>query len=317
MVWCLQKVRLFLLGCPNLAIITDHRPLVKLLGDRALRDISNPRLFRLKEKTLQFQFRIHYMPGKRNSAANFLSRYPLLKTQPGAPDEELVEDLTVAVASAISEALSHDGYVISEEMLQQAACDDPVYQLLVSKVSSGDWCPQHSQEIACLRPYYGVRERLSIVIDLVTYTYTYDQGCVRLVIPESLHQQITTHLHAGHQGLDSMLRRARQTVYWPGMNGDMQRRRDSCPLCETHTPSQPAEELVFTTPTEYPFQSMVAGLFQSEGQMYMAYADRLAGWLEVAHFSLGTTSSKIASTLRTYFARWGAQSRYLPMGGQI
>ena len=296
-VWCLQKARLFLQGCPNLAIITDHRPLVKLLGDRALGDISNPRLFRLKEKTLQFQFRIHYMPGKRNSAANFLSRYPSLKTQPGAPDEELAEDLTIAVASAVTEALSQDGYVINEEMLQQAACDDPVYQLLVSKVSSGDWCPQRSQEIACLCPYCGVRECLSIVSDLVTYTY--DQGCVRLVIPESLRQQITAHLHAGHQGLDSMLRRACQMVYLPGMNGDIQRSRDSCPSRETHTPSQPGEELVFTTPPEYPFQSVVADLFQSEGQMYMAYADRLTGWLEVAHFPLGTTSSKIASTLRT------------------
>ena len=198
-------------------------------------------------------------------------------------------------------------------MLQQAARDDPVYQLLVSKVSSGDWCPQRSQEIACLRPYYGVRERLSIISNLVTYTY--DQGCIRLVIPESLRQQITAHLHAGHQGLDSMLRRARQTVYWPGMNGDIQRRRDSCPSCETHTPSQPAEELVFTTPPEYPFQIVVADLFQSEGQMYMAYADRLTGWLEVAHFPLGTTSSKIASTLRTYFARWGAPEQISTDGG--
>lgn len=34
--WCLRKVRLFLLVCPNLVIITEHRPLVKLLGDRAL-----------------------------------------------------------------------------------------------------------------------------------------------------------------------------------------------------------------------------------------------------------------------------------------
>ena len=38
------------LGCPNLIIVTDHCPLVKLLGNRDLKDIANPRLFRLKEK---------------------------------------------------------------------------------------------------------------------------------------------------------------------------------------------------------------------------------------------------------------------------
>lgn len=29
-VWCLHKARLFLLGCPNLTLITDHKPLVRL-----------------------------------------------------------------------------------------------------------------------------------------------------------------------------------------------------------------------------------------------------------------------------------------------
>lgn len=37
--WCLCKARLFLLGCPNLVLVTDHRPLVGLLGDKAMVDI--------------------------------------------------------------------------------------------------------------------------------------------------------------------------------------------------------------------------------------------------------------------------------------
>ena len=56
--WCLRKARLFLLGCPNLVLITDHRPLVKLFGDRELKDIVNPRLFALKEKTLLYRFQV-------------------------------------------------------------------------------------------------------------------------------------------------------------------------------------------------------------------------------------------------------------------
>ena len=32
--WCLQKARLFLIGCPNLTIVIDHRPLAKLLDNR-------------------------------------------------------------------------------------------------------------------------------------------------------------------------------------------------------------------------------------------------------------------------------------------
>ena len=37
--WCLRKARLFLLGCPNLTLVTDHKPLVKLFGqNKELKD---------------------------------------------------------------------------------------------------------------------------------------------------------------------------------------------------------------------------------------------------------------------------------------
>ena len=46
--WALEDSRFFSFGCKNLVIATDHKPLVKVLGDRALDDIRNARLFRLK-----------------------------------------------------------------------------------------------------------------------------------------------------------------------------------------------------------------------------------------------------------------------------
>lgn len=88
MAWCLRKARLFLLGCPILVLVTDHRLLVGLLGDKALVDIVNPRLFHLKEKTLQYRFTIWYLPEKRNCAADFLSKYPSMKMEPDVVDEE-------------------------------------------------------------------------------------------------------------------------------------------------------------------------------------------------------------------------------------
>ena len=64
-------------------------------------------------------------------------------------------------------------------------------------------------------------------------TYTYDEDCVSLVIPNSLLQRVTSSLHAGHQGLDSMLRRFRQSIYWPrsraaSLQGLVRYMRDPC-----------------------------------------------------------------------------------------
>ena len=56
---------------------------MKILGDKSLCDIDNPRLLLgLKEKALAYSFDIKYMKGLKNHA-NVFSRYPVEK-----PDDE-------------------------------------------------------------------------------------------------------------------------------------------------------------------------------------------------------------------------------------
>ena len=54
----LHKFRHFVMGCKDLYLVVDHKPLVKLLGDRNFEDIPYTRLLRLKEKTLSFRFTV-------------------------------------------------------------------------------------------------------------------------------------------------------------------------------------------------------------------------------------------------------------------
>lgn len=103
-----------------------------------------------------------------------------------------------------------------------------------------------------------------------------------------------------------MLRRARQAVYWLGIEGDMRHHRDSCDTCNTHAPSQPPSPLLFTPTPVYPFQQTVVDRFQLEGHDYIVYADRLTGWLEISHISEGTASGESNDVLRHHFTIWGA-----------
>ena len=74
--WSLEKAKYFVLGHPDLIVAVDHQPLLKLLGDRAMEDIPNPRLFNLKEKTLRYRFSMTFIPGKNNHSADAASRQP-------------------------------------------------------------------------------------------------------------------------------------------------------------------------------------------------------------------------------------------------
>ena len=311
-VWCLRKARLFLLGCPNLTLVTDHKPLVKLFGDKELKDILNPRLLAMKEKTLIYNFNIKYLPGKKNPA-DFLSRYPALKANPDTADEDLAAVIETATIAAVVGTLYSECIALEEEEIQRIATGDPVYQMLIAKVMSNDWRSSKSQAATCLRPFYNVRDRLSVSNNLVLYSY--EQGPTRIVIPEALRAKIAANLHAGHQGLDSMQRRARHTAYWPGMEGDLSYHRASCALCNASAPSQPAEPMIMTPPPEYPFQKTTIDLCQMNGCNYLVYADRLTGWIEIAHLPGDSTSSKIIKHLRLYFTRYGAPVEVSMDGG--
>ena len=74
--WGLDQTKYFTQGSPNLVVATDHKPLVKIFGDRSLDEISNTRLFRLKQRTLPWRFIIQHLPLKTNLAADAASRYP-------------------------------------------------------------------------------------------------------------------------------------------------------------------------------------------------------------------------------------------------
>ena len=53
---------------------TDHKPLLGILGNMALDTIDNPRLNRIKQRTLPWNYELIHVPGKQQIAADGFSR---------------------------------------------------------------------------------------------------------------------------------------------------------------------------------------------------------------------------------------------------
>ena len=64
----LSKTRALTLGCERLKIVVDHKPLVVLLSNRSLDDITNPRLLMLVKMTLGWNFSVKHIMGILNLA---------------------------------------------------------------------------------------------------------------------------------------------------------------------------------------------------------------------------------------------------------
>ena len=92
---------MFVLGCKDLIVIKDHKPLLNIFNYRDLSTIANPRKFKLKGKTLQYRFTNQYCLGKWHKAADAVSRNPThskiasiftITTMASGPSAESISD---------------------------------------------------------------------------------------------------------------------------------------------------------------------------------------------------------------------------------
>ena len=97
----------------------------------------------------------------------------------------------------------------------------------------------------------------------------------RLVIPQSLRRETLIRLHDGHQGINRTKRRARQTVFWPGIDKDVENTVRACINCRRCVPSQQNEPLWLNdAPPSRVFESVSADYFHVAGRTYLVYVDR-------------------------------------------
>ena len=59
----LEKTAYFTLGCKNLTVGTDHKPLIFIIQSTDLGDIKTPRQQRLKERIMRWNLTVTYVPG--------------------------------------------------------------------------------------------------------------------------------------------------------------------------------------------------------------------------------------------------------------
>merc|ERR1711963_677308 len=123
-------------GCQDLMVVTDHKPLTKIFGDRTLDEISNTRLFRLKQRTLPWRFSIKHLPGKTNMAADAASRYPAPDIETNVSTLTDGDELEGIIAAAISREVK-DITAISWELIAEETGKDETLSSVIRAINDG------------------------------------------------------------------------------------------------------------------------------------------------------------------------------------
>ena len=159
---------MFVLGCPNLLLVTDHKPLVPILNGRKLELIKNPRLLKFRERMLRYRFVAQHIPGPLNIVADAASRYPSSEqgrqfltaiasviTTEDTPDDD-ARMLDLAMVNSIK---AEDDNVVSWNRVREAAAKDDTCKILCDTIENG--FPHRKSDVGdCLKPYHKLKDDL-------------------------------------------------------------------------------------------------------------------------------------------------------------
>ena len=186
-------------------------------------------------------------------------------------------------------------------MRRAADRDEETRQLLQTVLDGFPACKTDLPEI--IRPYWAVQDRLTVEDGVVLC------GC-RLVIPRPMRAEVLADLHASHMGKEKTKNRARQVVYWPGMDNDIENITRQFKACQMELPSLPKETYLRRDPPTRPFQHLCTDLFQHAGHYFMVVVDVLSGWQFCRHLGREATSSRVIAELRSIFCTFGAPEMF-------
>ena len=308
--WALNHAHIFTKGCPNLIVSTDHKPLLGILNSKPMESIKNPRILRLKEHTLGFDFSLKYNKGKWHRAADALSRNPatsfiemldMLKVDCDqySGDENIVPEMAVSEINLTGS--------ITLDKVRQCTAQDEELMALKFAILNGFPNTQHATDPA-IRSFFNGKEHLWIDNGVVMFKE-------RIVVPKKLRQEVLNILHSAHQGTKGMRDRASNCVYWPGLNNSIDQMRQNCKFCDSISPSQARQPLKPLPPSTYPFEFICVDAFMLRGREYLVVADKFSGWLLTFGFRNSMISKNVIESLMLVFRTYGTPLKMYSDGG--
>jgi transposase InsO family protein len=126
----------------------------------------------------------------------------------------------------------------------------------------------------------------------------------RLVIPREARKNVLEFLHRGHVGFTTMLKRAEDSVWWPGLRNEARKRVQKCGDCYRIMPSQRREPMMSFNVPETPGQVVHADYFDWAAKDYLIVVDGMSGWTEVFAMN-GMRPSELKRVMRVYMMRNG------------
>ncbi len=224
----------------------------------------------------RYDITFQYVEGPKLHVADTLSR--------AVAENEMHEipDLQIHIVSGVTDTMMNK--------FREATKADETLQRLTCCIRDG-WQEDEDQTspVIAFKP---VKDTLSVEDDII---YKGEQ----IIVPRSLRAEVKRKLHAAHLGYDSMMRRARGTIYWPGMKDEIKQLADTCDTCQRRKPANQKEPLHQHEEGGAPWEKVGIDFLHIKEHSYIVIVDYLSTYIEVEYMN-STTSQQTIKTLKKH-----------------
>jgi hypothetical protein len=267
---------------------SDHKPLESIL--RKPLASAPARLQRMMLRLQKYDIVVKHKPGKDIPVADTLSRLFLSNA---AETDTIMSDFDYHVHAVMSHMPVSDRKF--EQIKFNTHKDD---QLMVLKeVILKGWPEKRNKCPHTVLNFWNFRDEMSYTNGIIL------KGS-KLVIPKSMQQEMLKIIHTGHMGIEKCQQRARELLFWPGMNADIAKVVSQCGTCIAQRPANAKEPLMPHKIPTIPWHKVGTDLFDFEGDTYLLIADYQSRYIEVEKLR-NTRSCTVICKTKAIFARHG------------
>ncbi|GBL82621.1 hypothetical protein AVEN_263699-1 [Araneus ventricosus] len=223
----------------HVIIQSDHKPLTSIVN-KPMSKISS-RLQRMLLKLIKYDYEVQYVPRNQMYLADTLSR--AFKSDTQIKDNPEMNNIVHSITKYLP---------MSQSRLTQFKYEtdqDKELQTVIKfvkegwpKVENKNWSQELKQYCKSQSDLY-TNEGLPFIND-------------KIVVPNSLRQQMLTLIHEGHFTMEKCKQRDRELMYWPGLNRDIETILSHCEICEKFRCSNTNEPLEPHSVPDRPFEKI-------------------------------------------------------------
>ena len=293
-IYAVQHFHFYLYG-RLFSLVTDHRPLLSILGEKSsLPQMVAARLQRYAVILSTYHYKIMFRSSADHGNADALSRMVEKNNDTNDIDFDSSSSLMVNFIKS----------TVSCQEISDETKRDPLLSKVYKCLLDGTDFPLNDQFV----PFRTNRLRFNL-----------DGGLIlrdsRVVIPVNLQSKILDVLHEEHVGINKTKALARSYVWWHNIDKDIENRVRTCKSCQIHG-NNPVKTPIHSWETPAgPWDRLhidFAGPVNNT--MFMVIVDAFSKWPEV-FLMKETTSSNCIKILESLFARFGFPLRIVSDNG--